>query len=96
MRFFFPPHKKANGEEQVTEWGVSIRAESLMEDPSKLFLEADAEWFESGVWDTETPLKLIKNLSTTQHYLENNVVNFLKRSADDLGDDEPGKNDDHD
>jgi hypothetical protein len=80
LKFFFPPYikKREGAEPQVTDWHVGLRAESLMEDPSKLFLEAEAMWVEAHQWDKEIATRLIDHLQTVKNYLENNVMQFLQ------------------
>jgi hypothetical protein len=80
LRFFFPPYvkKREGAEPQVTDWHVGLRAESLMEDPSKLFLEAEAMWVEAEQWVEGIGTRLIEHLQTVKQYLENNVMQFLQ------------------
>jgi hypothetical protein len=94
VRFFFPPfvNKKEGEESHVTDWSVAVRAESLMEDPSKLFLEAEATWIEATPLDEGAASQLIEHLSTVKGYLENNVMKFLLAPPDE--DDEVGNSDD--
>lgn len=92
LKFFFPPYmkKRKEGEEpQVTDWHVGVRAESWMEDPSKLFLEAEATWIEAHSWKKEISTELTKHLETVKDYLEKNVMQFLQTSPGE-GDDETG------
>jgi hypothetical protein len=87
VKFLFPPFKKSSGEEQGgANWAVTVRAESLIEDPSRLFLEADAEWFDFQEWTRDTPENAVKHLETVKHYLENNMIQFLKQSSEEEGD----------
>jgi hypothetical protein len=94
LKFFFPPYIKKKSEEdnpQVTDWHVSVRAESLMEDPSKLFLEAEATWVEAHPWERDDVTALSDHLETVKNYLEKNVMQFLQAS---LGDGDRGENGD--
>jgi hypothetical protein len=89
LRFFFPPFvkKKPEGDNPlVTDWHVNVRAESLIEDPSKLFLEAEATWIEAHPWE-EDESALSDHLETAKKYLESNVMQFLQTSLSD-GDNE--------
>lgn len=92
LKFFFPPYmKKKEGEKpQVTEWHVGVRAESWMEDPSKLFLEAEATWIEAHPWKKKVSTELTERLETVKDYLEKNVMQFLQTSP---GNDEDGSDD---
>lgn len=85
LKFFFPPYiKKCEGENpQVTDWHVSVRAESWMEDPSKLFLEAEATWIEAHPWQADVVTELTEHLGTVKQYLEANVMQFLEASTED-------------
>jgi hypothetical protein len=94
LRFFFPPYikKKPEGDKpQVTNGHVGVRAESLMEDPSKLFLEAEATWIEAHPWEEEDVTALSDHLETVKNYLEKNVMQFLQASP---GNDDDGENED--
>jgi hypothetical protein len=96
LKFFFPPFaKKGEGDKpQITDWHLNVRAESLMEDPSKLFLEAEATWIEARPWDKEVVTQLTDHLGTVKDYLENNVMEFLQSApvddTDEDGDDPGG------
>lgn len=82
LRFFFPPYQAAAEQDSAgsADWAVGIRAESLMEDPGKLFLEADAEWFNPSAWNAASADTLIAHLSTAREYLEQKVVRFIRES----------------
>lgn len=82
LRFVFPPfQKKGEKGPEVTDWLVDVKAESLGEDPSKLFLEADARWPRSMKWNKENLLATVARLGTVSEYLEKNVADFLRRAA---------------
>jgi len=72
LRFFFPPfrHKGKKGKAAVANWQVNVKAESLLEDPSKLYLEADADWSEPEDWSDEATANLVKQLGIVSSYLE--------------------------
>jgi hypothetical protein len=82
LRFFMPPFSTKGKKE--TNWGVDVRAESLMEDPGKLYLEADAQWFEPPTpWSNErTVEETVSCLKTVKSYLETKVIDFLKKETD--------------
>ncbi len=95
LRFFFPPFKTAalakNGAkgkrkkptETVTDWQVNVRIESLLEDPSKLFLEAEADWVNPTEWDSAAETRIQQHLATVWEFLENNVIAFLKQKPEE-------------
>jgi hypothetical protein len=95
LRFFFPPYIKKNegAAPQVTDWPVEFKAESLMEDPSKLFLEAEAMWVEAQQWTDDIGTRVIGHLQTVKDYLENNVMRFLQAPPDGEGDESEGGGD---
>ena len=88
LRFFFPPFRSGPGEsdEPATEnridWSASVRAESLLEDPTQLFLEAETDWFEPTAWNDSLSRTVIDRLATTRRFLEENVRDFLQPGAD--------------
>jgi hypothetical protein len=90
LRFFFPPfrHKGRKGKEAVTNWQVNVKAESWLEDPSKLYLEADADWPDTSQWTSSAANKLLEQLGTVGQYLEKNVVAFLQHEPDENPGDE--------
>jgi len=90
LRFFFPPFRgvsgvgDAQGAENRIDWSASVRAESLLEDPTQLFLEAETDWFEPTTWNDALSRTLIERLATTRRFLEENVRDFLQPGeADD-------------
>jgi len=79
LRLFLPSYVKRTGDQaEGTDWSVNVRVESLMEDPSQLFLEADAEWPGPMRWDESTDRKLVERLQFVGDYLRNNVIAFLR------------------
>jgi hypothetical protein len=81
LRFFLPPYKKPSAQgEEVTDWSVNLRAESLMEDPSQLFLVAEAEWPEPKEWNRDAAGEAVGHLGIVKEYLEKNMVLFLRKT----------------
>jgi hypothetical protein len=86
LRLFLPafsvqaiPQKgRRKPKEQVTNWQVNLRAESLLDDPTKVFLEAEASWPEPKQWDTDSTTEAVRRLETISAYLENDVLEFLR------------------
>jgi len=87
LRFFFPPFRSGSNEpdesaENRIDWSASVRAESLLEDPTQLFLEAETDWFEPTSWNEALSRTVIDRLATTRRFLEENVRDFLQPGAD--------------
>jgi hypothetical protein len=85
IRFFFPPYAAQNeeGKYQAVNWHVAVRAESLMEDPGKLFLEADATWLDTKPWADKTASEVVGHFETVMNYLGSNVMQFLQHDSGD-------------
>lgn len=82
LRFVFPPFQVAGREgKEVTDWLVEVKAESLAEDPSQLYLEADARWAQPIPWCSESLTKVIEQQDDVSRYLETNVAGFLRQAA---------------
>jgi hypothetical protein len=91
IRFFFPPFRRKGrkGKEAVTDWQVNVKAESWLEDPSKLYLEADADWPTPQQWTESAVDKIPEHLDVVGNYLEKNVVAFLQhRPKEEKGDED--------
>ncbi|HUY32381.1 MAG TPA: hypothetical protein VMV69_06340 [Pirellulales bacterium] len=92
LRFFFPPYHSTPGDsdepaaENRIDWSASVRAESLLEDPTQLFLEAETDWFEPTPWNDGLSRTVIDRLATTRRFLEENVRDFLQPGAADVPD----------
>ena len=84
LRFSLPAYVNRSREGATgADWSVNVRVESLMEDPSQLFLEADADWPEPFSWEESTGTKLVERLQAVGDYLRKNVVAFLRASGGD-------------
>ena len=62
-------------------WGVNIRAESLLENTSKLFLEATGEWTVPQAWVENTPAEVVGHLREVSSYLKDNLLQFLLNAS---------------
>jgi len=86
IRFFFPPFRKKGAKKKekndIVEWQVDVKAESFIEDPTLLFLEADADWVKPRPWDSEAVEEEIQRLGIVSGYLETNVLAFLQHESD--------------
>lgn len=75
-----PSGRKKQGKlVKSSDWWVEVKAESLFEDPTKLYLEA------TGQWQTETPKpwsegtieEAVGRLATISDYIKDNLLPFL-------------------
>jgi hypothetical protein len=93
LRLFMPPvqqQQKSKGKkggkaaraEQSANWMVDVKAESLLEDTSKLFLEADARWQPPVAWDDSTASKIVERLGVVSEFVNEHFIPFLKGEAE--------------
>ena len=92
LRMFLPPYvaqdapKSTKRSKKVpdarADWGIAICAESLMEDISKLFLEASGEWPAPRKWDDEAGDQVIEHIGTVSDYLSKQFLSFLTESGE--------------
>ena len=92
LRFFFPPFKviakgKGKGKakkttENVTDWQINLRIESQLEDPKKLYIQADADWVKPSKWDEDAEKSILENLETVSDYMSKNVIGFLRHKPE--------------
>jgi hypothetical protein len=92
LRFFFPPFKVKKVEpgkgknkkttEAITDWQVNVRIESLLEDPTKLFIQAEADWIMPSKWDDEREKKVLAQLDTVADFMATNIVGFLRHNPE--------------
>jgi hypothetical protein len=87
LRFFFPPFKKKGrkGKEEVTNWQVDVKAESLLENPSRLYLEAHGNWPIPVVWSDDACEEIVKQLAVVDEYMSSDVIAFLQHIPADDG-----------
>lgn len=92
LRFFLPPFKavtkrpkgkKSITEEKVVEWHVDVKVESLIEDPTKLYLEAEARWPAPSEWKRDAISRVVGHLASVTDYLQKSVVQFLQESSEE-------------
>lgn len=80
LRLFLPPYQEQGQDKSVTvDWHVNVKAESALDDPSKLFLEADAQWPFPLEWSAEGLEKVLDRLRIVKEYLDERVMAFLQR-----------------
>jgi hypothetical protein len=76
LRFSLPPHQLPEGE-GGQDWLLELKAESLVEDPAKVFLEADARWVAPGPWTHDTIQTLIEHSVTVSDSMRKYLLGFL-------------------
>jgi hypothetical protein len=87
IRIFCPPYQKVvtKGKKSTKNvpvpWQVNIKAESLLEDATKLYLEADAQWPGAAEWAEPKIQEKVGNFKLVRDYLENDVMEFLQSTA---------------
>ena len=90
IRLLLPPFKEtsdgAKGRkkvkvERVVDWHVDVKAESLIEDPTQLYLEAEAQWPTMTEWKKDTVHSVVSHLKDVSDYLQKDVVGFLQKSS---------------
>ena len=55
----------------------------MLDDPTKLFLEADAQWPEPKTWDKQATIEAVERLELVSKYLETDVMSFLRGCSED-------------
>jgi hypothetical protein len=78
------PQKKAVGKKpakpratEVTEWNADVKAESFIEDYTKLFLEVDGQWQVPHQWKDNTGEEVTGRLATVSKFITTNFIPFL-------------------
>ncbi len=78
LRLFFPPYSTQVDDQKVTvDWHVNVKAESSIDDPGKLFLEAEAQWPFPLEWTEKNFEKVLERLKIVKDYLDGKVMAFL-------------------
>lgn len=62
---------------------LTVRVESLVEDPQQIYLEARAQWITPHPWTPENAEGVVKKVNVVQDYLRMNVVRMVKGKHDD-------------
>jgi hypothetical protein len=70
---------------RTVDWVVDVKAESLVEDTGKLFLEANGQWPTPRKWDEKAAKSVVEQLATVSDFLKNNFVRFLTSESEDGG-----------
>lgn len=78
----FPPFRfESSGEIKVEDSLVEVKVESLVEDPSKLFLEAKAQWVQPVKCDDEHLSRVVGRQDQVSAYLQTKITEFLRGAA---------------
>ncbi|HEV2968670.1 MAG TPA: hypothetical protein VGY55_01700 [Pirellulales bacterium] len=97
IRLFMPPYQRlsdspkkkkkgvAEAQPEVVGWMVDVKAESLIEDPKKLFLEAKCDWVVPQPWSDRAIKDIESHLAEAANYLKYRLVPFLESEASDTG-----------
>jgi len=72
VRLYFP-----SGDAEDDTWGVDVKAESWMEDPTKLYIEAEADWQGVEPWDDNTPHAQCHHVNTVREFMKTKLLDFL-------------------
>ena len=83
VRLFFPPFEEADSEQAgeycKTDWSVNVRVESCVNDPGKLFMEADADWDAPISWDNDLVNEALRCLGVVTTFMSDKIVKFLRQ-----------------
>lgn len=60
-----------------TEWSADVKAESWIEDPTKLFLEIVANWQTPHQWADDAREDVVSRLATVSNFIQKNFIPFL-------------------
>jgi hypothetical protein len=62
---------------RTVDWVADVKAESLVEDTQKLFLEANGQWATPKTWDDRATKSVVGQLAIVSDFLKNNLLPFL-------------------
>jgi hypothetical protein len=68
---------------RTVDWVADVKAESLVEDTGKLFLEATGQWSTPKKWDEKASKSVVGQLATVSDFLKNNFVAFLTAGSEE-------------
>ena len=78
LRFMLPPFKQEGAVARKEDWLLEVKTESLMEDPHRLYIEADGRWQNTPMqWDDEATQTVVNRLVKVSEYLKDHVLDFL-------------------
>jgi len=68
---------------RTVDWVAEVKAESLMEDTGKLFLDATGQWPTPKKWDEKASKSVVGQLAIVSDFLKNNFVPFLTAESEE-------------
>jgi hypothetical protein len=92
IRLMMPPFREQKPPEgkrkkpkivRTVDWVADVKAESLVEDTGKLFLEATGQWPAPRKWDEKASKRVVGQLATVSDFLKNNFVAFLTARSEE-------------
>jgi hypothetical protein len=92
VRMMFPPFEaqatnKETGEVETLQeekWGLDVKIESWMKDPSKLFVEAELKWDDPQPWTNDSPSEVVGRVQFSEEFLNNTLLPFLQDNSAQL------------
>ncbi len=76
MKLLLPAYKTKD-DKGGEDWQLSVTVESLVEDPSRVYLEADARWPVPGEWNEATIDTLVQHSVDVYDYMKDRVLGFI-------------------
>ncbi|MCD4726402.1 MAG: hypothetical protein K8R46_01980 [Pirellulales bacterium] len=92
IRLLMPPFQEQKPPEgkrkkakivRTVDWVADVKAESLLEDTGKLYLEANGQWSTPQKWDEKASKSVVGQLATVSDFLKNNFVAFLTAKSEE-------------
>lgn len=78
LKFALPPFIRKGLHPRQEDWFLEVSAESLIEDPSKLYIEADGRWQNTPMpWDDVATQTVVDRLVKVSDYVKDHVLEFL-------------------
>ena len=72
-----PKGKKKKPTVETVDWHIEAKAESLMADPTKLYLETTTHWQKPAQWDDKTTQTHLNRLQEVSDFLQTNLIPCL-------------------
>jgi hypothetical protein len=92
IRLLMPPFQEQKPPEgkrkkakivRTVDWVADVKAESLVEDTGKLFLETTGEWQTPKKWDEKASKSVVGQMATVSDFVKNNFVPFLTSESNE-------------
>jgi hypothetical protein len=87
LHLFFPPCSVPGPDGTTTDWpwAEDVKVESLMTDPSKVWVTASATWNDGVPWSEAVPQEVIKRLATATSHFKGCIAQFITKETDSSG-----------